>query len=168
MAGRSLNLRKANINDLSILQKWMKEKHIKETIPDDDWNWEIELLRDPIWREQLIAEVEGEAIGFIQIYDPYLEETHYWGSIEPNLRAMDIWIGQKEFLGQGYGTKMMKLALNKCFENKEVTQVLVDPLANNPKAIKFYEHLGFKFLENRTWDNVNCAVYGLSREDFFR
>ena len=45
--------------------------------PDDEWNWEAELNRNPEWREQLVAESNGEPIGFIQIIDPFSEETFY-------------------------------------------------------------------------------------------
>jgi aminoglycoside 6'-N-acetyltransferase len=44
-----------------------------------DWGWQTELHRQPDWREQLIAEVEGIPIGFLQIIDPAQEEEHYWG-----------------------------------------------------------------------------------------
>ncbi|MBW4489639.1 MAG: acetyltransferase [Trichocoleus desertorum ATA4-8-CV12] len=54
----------------------------------------------------MIAEIEGRAIGFIQIIDPTLEESHYWGDIAANLRAIDIGIGEATDLGKGYGTKM--------------------------------------------------------------
>ena len=43
----------------------------------------------------------------MQIIDPLAEPTHYWGEVEPNLRALDIWIGEKDALGRGYGTAMM-------------------------------------------------------------
>ncbi len=103
-----IHLRKANINDLPILEYWDTLEHVIESDPNDDWNWEIELQRDPEWREQLIAEIGGKPIGFIQIIDPAEEETYYWGGIGPNKRAIDIWIGNAKDLGKGYGTEMMR------------------------------------------------------------
>ena len=40
---------------------------------------EEELKRNPAWREQLVAELDGKAIGFVQIIDPYLEDSHLVG-----------------------------------------------------------------------------------------
>lgn len=60
-------------------------------------------------------------IGFIQIIDPVREESHYWGDVAENLRAIDIWIGAETDLGKGYGTKMMQLALVRCFADLSVT-----------------------------------------------
>lgn len=163
-----ITLRKATINDLETLLHWDNQQHVIDADPDDDWNWEYELKREPEWREQLMAEHQNRPIGFIQIIDPAKEESHYWGEIAPNKRAIDIWIGEKADLGKGYGTQMMRLALEKCFENKDIIEVLIDPLASNKRAIKFYKKLGFTFLEERTFDTSHCEVYTIKREDWLK
>jgi len=166
----SINLRPANIDDLALLRHWHEQPHVLAATgatTGDDWGWETELAKNPAWREQLIAELDGRPLGFIQIIDPRLEETHYWGAdCPPNLRAIDIWIGEAGDLGKGYGTTMMKLALEKCFAAPEVTAVIIDPLASNGSAIRFYERLGFKFVERRQFDDDDCTVYRLERADW--
>lgn len=158
-----IHLRPATIDDLDLLRQWDEEPHVVESDPNDDWGWEVELARDPDWREQLIAEIDGRSIGFIQIIDPALEDSHYWGEIEPNLRAIDIWIGAEADLGQGYGTQMMKLAISRCFADPLVTAILIDPLASNTRAHRFYERLGFRFVEPRRFGEDDCFVYRLNR-----
>jgi aminoglycoside 6'-N-acetyltransferase len=106
-------LRSAAIRDLETLLHWDEQDHVRTCDPNDDWNWQMELTRHPPWREQLIFEVDGHPIGFVQIIDPGEEESNYWGSVPANLRAIDIWIGNQENLGKGYGTIMMKLALQR-------------------------------------------------------
>ena len=159
-----MNLRPATIKDLDLVQYWDTKQHVIDCDPDDDWDWEKELSRNPEWREQLIAESDGEPIGFIQIIDPFLEETHYWGEVEPTKRAIDIWIGEERNLNKGYGTTMMKLAIEKCFGDKSVDGILIDPLKSNIKAQRFYEKIGFKFVEERDFDQTPCIVYELKRE----
>src|SRR5215210_6835221 len=105
-----MQLRKATLDDLSLLQHWDEQPHNIAADPNDDWNWETELGLNQDWREQLIAELDGRPIGFIQIIDPAKEDSHYWGDVPNNLRAIDIWIGEKEDLAKGYGTEMMRLA----------------------------------------------------------
>ena len=163
-----INLRTATIKDLDTLMYWDTKQHVIDSDPDDDWNWQNELKRDPEWRQQLIAELDGEPIGVVQIIDPEKEETHYWGDIGPNKRAIDIWIGEEQNLGKGYGTEMMTQALKICFESKEVEKVLIDPLESNLKAIRFYKRLGFKFVEKSTFGGQCCDVYSLSREDWLK
>lgn len=158
-----ITLRKATINDLKLLEYWDAQDHVIAADPNDDWNWQVELGRDPAWREQLIAEKDGEALGFIQIIDPAEEESHYWGAEAPNKRAIDIWIGDKENLGKGYGTQMMALALDRCFANPVVTEVLIDPLESNLRAIAFYKRIGFQFREKRRFGKDHCEVYTITR-----
>ncbi len=166
MAKVEVNLRPATIQDLALLQHWDKQPHVIASDPNDDWQWEQELKHDPEWREQLIAQLGDRPIGCIQIIDPALEEEHYWGDVEPNLRAIDIWIGEAEDLGKGYGTKMMQLALERCFVDSLVTAVLVDPLASNTRAHKFYQRFGFKLLEKRRFNLDDCFVFRLTRKDW--
>ncbi len=159
-----IELRPASMKDLELLKYWDTKQHVIDCDPDDGLDWEVELSRNPEWREQLIAELNGEPIGFILIIDPYLEETNYWGNVERNRRAIDIWIGEEKNLNQGYGTKMMKLAIRRCFENPSVNGILIDPLKSNTKAHKFYERLGFKFIEERQFDGTDCFVYEFKRK----
>lgn len=152
-----IELRQATINDLDLVKYWDTKQHIIDCDPDDEWNWEVELKRKPVWREQLVAELDGEPIGFIQIIDPTLEETKYWGEVEPNKKAIDIWIGEEQNLNKGYGTKMMELAIDRCFKDKSIDGILIDPLKSNLKALRFYERLGLNSLrkENLT---EQCAL----------
>jgi len=159
-----IKLRKALISDLPLVKYWDTKQHVIDCDPDEDWDWETELSRDPDWREQLVAELDGKPIGFIQIIDPYLEETHYWGDVAPNKRAIDIWIGEEENLNKGYGTIMMNMAIERCFRESAVEAILIDPLKSNTKAHRLYERLGFQFVEERTFDETICFIYKLKKE----
>jgi aminoglycoside 6'-N-acetyltransferase len=158
-----INLRPATLTDLELLRYWDKQAHVVAADPNDGWGWEVELTRTPDWREQLIAEIAGRPIGFIQIIDPAREDSHYWGDVPENLRAIDIWIGEEADLGKGYGTTMMQLALTRCFADPSVTAVLIDPLASNTRAQRFYERLGFQCIDRRWFGEDDCLVYRLNR-----
>jgi aminoglycoside 6'-N-acetyltransferase len=160
---REMTLRPATLADVDLLRHWDEQPHVVESDPNDDWNWEVELPHTPPWRAQLIAELDGRPIGFLQIIDPALEETHYWGDCAPNLRAIDIWIGEQSDLGKGYGTEMMRLAIARCFADPAVTAILIDPLLSNVRAHRFYERLGFRFVAPRRFGEDDCVVYRLER-----
>jgi aminoglycoside 6'-N-acetyltransferase len=161
-----ITLRPASIDDLKLLKYWDTQPHVISADPNDDWEWEKELKHSPAWREQLIAELDGLPIGFIQIIDPALEESHYWGDISAGYRAIDIWIGESENLGKGYGSVIMQLAINSCFSNPGVHTILIDPLASNRRAHQFYERLGFRFVEPHRFGNDDCFIYRLDRENW--
>lgn len=163
-----VTLRSATPDDFELLERWSEQPHVSAAAPDADWAWETELRRSPDWREQLIAEVDGRSVGFVQIIDPAREESSYWGEVPAGLRAIDIWIGEESDLGKGFGTAMMHLAIRRCFADPAVSAVLLDPLASNTRAHRFYERLGFHFVERRTFGGDDCFVYCLNRGDYMQ
>ena len=159
----AVSLRLAGMNDLALLRKWDEMPQVQAADPLSDWQWETELARTVPWREQLIAKAGNRPIGFVQIIDPALEDDHYWGDCPPNQRAIDIWIGEPDYLGQGYGSEMMRQAIARCFAPPQVTAILIDPLARNVRARRFYARFGFKLLEYRWFGPDYCAVHRLAR-----
>lgn len=164
----SLSFRPASLADLSLLREWDEQPHNIAADPNDDWEWETELVKTPDWRQQLIAELDGRPIGFVEIIDPAREEYHYWGDVPNHLRAIDIWIGAASDLGRGYGTIMMTLALERAFAEATVEEVLIDPLESNVRARKFYEKMGFRAVGPRTFGEDRCMVYTLPRIEWER
>jgi len=158
-----ITLRDATPVDLALLRGWDEREHVIAGHTDADWGWEVELARSPDWREQLIIETDGVPIGFVQIIDPAREDSHYWGEVGPDLRAIDIWIGEAAYLGRGYGSAAMRSAIERCFADPAVGAILIDPLAANVRAHRFYERLGFRFVERRDFGGDDCFIYRLDR-----
>lgn len=159
-------LRKATLHDLDLLTHWDRQPHVIACDPSELGDWKEELTEDYDWQQLLISEVDDEPIGFLQVIDPAKEETHYWGDVPSNLRALDIWIGEAYNLSKGYGTMMMKMAFDKCFSDPKITAILIDPLKSNTNAHRFYERLGFEFVEERTFEQDVCFVYELTRSQW--
>lgn len=159
----AVTLRSATPADLELLRRWDRDPEVREALIDADWGWERELQRHPPWREWYIAEADGRPVGFIQIIDPENEESRYWGCMDPGHRAIDIWIGEPQARNKGYGARMMDLAVERCFADPSVHTVLIDPLASNGRACRFYERQGFEFVVERTFGEHACRVYRLTR-----
>jgi aminoglycoside 6'-N-acetyltransferase len=154
-------------DDIPLLKAWDEKPHVASSGGDDDWyDWDREVPRHADWGELLIAEHDGRPVGVLEIIDPAREPTHYWGKIEAGLRAIDIWIGEEGDLGRGLGTGMMRAAINRCFAEGGVSAIVIDPLASNARARRFYERIGFKFVELRRFEKDMCAVYRLDREAY--
>ncbi len=96
-----IQLRPAGFSDLELLQRWDKAPRVIAAKGTEDWGWQTELHRQPDWREQLIAEVEGTPVGFLQIIDPARDESHYWGECQDGLRAIDIGLVKQLTLAVG-------------------------------------------------------------------
>lgn len=168
----SIILRPATVADVPLFNRWDRQPHVISATTDDPEAekafegayWPDELSTQDEHNQYLIAELEGRPIGAMQMIDPHRESTHYWGEIEPNLRALDIWIGEPDCLGKGYGETMMRLAFQLCFTDPAVTAIVIDPLASNARVHKFYQHLGFRPMGRRTFGHDDCLVHELTRE----
>jgi aminoglycoside 6'-N-acetyltransferase len=164
-----MQLRPATPDDLDLLRHWDSQPHVAAAFGGDGWyDWPAELAGPQPWHELLIAEADGRPVGFLEITDPVLEPTQYWGPQPGNVRAVDIWIGEAADLGRGLGTAMMRLALARCFADPRVAAVLVDPLATNERAHRFYERQGFHPVERRVFEREECLVLRLERADWER
>lgn len=174
MSSSSVTLRPATLEDVAVLERWDREPHVIAATSDDpdvetafgDHDWRQELALQSEFSGYFIAEADGRPIGAMQIIDPHREPEHYWGDIEPNLRALDIWIGKLADTGKGYGRSMMRLALQRCFSAREATAVVIDPLSSNIRAHRFYQRLGFKVVGPRRFGEDHCLVHKLIREDW--
>lgn len=170
-----ITLRPAVVADAALLAKWDEEPHVIACVTDNpeastafegiDWAGEIAASTED--SHYLIAEADGRPIGAMQVIDPHTEPTHYWGEIEPDLRALDIWIGEPDALGQGFGTIMMTQAIDACFAQSEVKAIVIDPLTSNTDAHRFYRRLGFVAVGRQVFnDEDDCLVHRLSRADW--
>jgi len=160
----SIQLRPAKPEDIPVLQYWDTQPHVIAATGSDassDWAEDIGLTGPAF--QTLISEQDGRPVGVVQIIDPAEEPTHYWGDCERNLRAIDIWIGEPDCLGQGLGTQMMRQAIERCFAAPEVTAILIDPLESNTDAQRFYRRLGFEVVGPRRFGDDDCTVMRLMR-----
>ena len=167
-----ITLRPMQLSDVPLLECWDRQPHVIAATTDDpsatkafgDTYWPDELaLVAPDYR-YYIAELGDRAIGALQIIDPHTEPTHYWGEIEPNLRAIDIWIGSPDDLGKGHGEQMMRQAFQLCFSEVDITAIVIDPLASNARARRFYRRLGFVEEGRCMFGDDDCLVHRLTRE----
>lgn len=157
-------LRTATLDDVDLLSYWDTKPHVIAATGDNDViDWTDEITNADSTFEILIAEDDGRPIGVVQIIDPELERTHYWGDAEPDQRAIDIWIGEEADLGRGFGTAMMTLALDYCFTPPDVTAVLIDPLESNVAARRFYARVGFVDVGPRRFGTDDCMVMRITR-----
>ena len=157
-----VDLRLAVAADIPTLERWESADHVVAISGDDEpWDWTVEI--DVPWQEVWIAEVEGRAIGVVVLLDANAEPSCYWGDVSPGTYAIDIWIGEPDALHRGYGTMMMRHALDRAFSEHDTHEILIDPLETNTDAIGFYKHLGFKEVGPRRFGTDDCLVLQMDR-----
>ena len=167
-----IRLRRATPDDAEVLTRWDRDPDVVACTTDDpeaevafgDHDWREEIGADSDVSFHVIAEEAGRPVGAMQIIDPHREPTHYWGDVEPGLRALDVWIGDPSDRGRGLGAEMMRAAHALCFATPDVTAIVIDPLESNTRALRFYRRLGYVDAGPRIFDGVDrCRVMRLTR-----
>lgn len=141
----TMTFRKATINDISV---------IVEMIADDLLGKNRENYQNPLPKEYLdafkkintdenqelivVENEDAEIIGTLQL--SFIQYLTYRGGIRAQIEAVRI---RKDKRGSGIGKTMFKWAINRAKKrNADLLQLTSDK--KRPKAIKFYEDLGFK------------------------
>jgi aminoglycoside 6'-N-acetyltransferase len=175
--GERLVLRMATLDDVGVLERWDREPSVIACTTDDPGAEQA--FESAVWADEIaansnvtcyyLAELDGRPIGAMQVIDPQAEPTHYWGDIEPGLRAIDIWIGDPRDRNAGHGSAMMTAVIERCFEDGAVSAIIIDPLNSNADAHRFYRRLGFEVVGRRVFNGEDdCLVHRLERGDWVR
>ena len=136
----NLNIRKASIDDVPLILKFIKElsvyeKRSKEVVATEDTLRET-LFRDKPYAQVLIAEIEGKPVGYALYF------YHFSTFIgRPGLYIEDVYVSE-EYRGKRIGTALFKYCAHIAKENKCV-RMEWSVLKWNP-ARKFYDHMGAK------------------------
>lgn len=161
----TVSLRPATLDDLDRLRAWSAAPHVQASLgADAGFEWPNDLQRTGDGLEINIIQVDGRPIGVIVVLNPAVDTYTYWGEVGDNVRALDVWIGEADMLGQGYGSTAMRLAIDNCFTKAGAARILIDPLASNTRAIAFYARLGFQVLETRVFETEVCTVMSIERD----
>jgi aminoglycoside 6'-N-acetyltransferase len=140
--------------DLPLLAAWLERPHVAEWWNDaEDKAAEIrEAMTDPSTRP-FIVELEGRPIGYIQCYDPHLEEDHPYRDQRKGTLGIDQFIGEPELVGIGHGSRLIAAFVEDLFR-QGAPRVIIDPDPRNGRAIRAYEKAGFTAFDTRT------SIYG--------
>ena len=161
-----VTFRRASMDDVMLLEVMSNAPHVLSNLgTDQPWDWphEVEASCQEVWISDLSA--TSTPVGVVVVLDAAADPSGYWGEVSPGTYAIDIWISDASQLRKGYGTVMMKHAIDRCFHVHNAHTILIDPLAKNEGAIAFYQHLGFEVIGPRTFGADECIVLRLRRPD---
>lgn len=59
--------------------------------------------------------------------------------------GVDLFIGEPEYIGKGYGQKLLSQFIKKVakVQYKNASGIIADPSVNNPASIRMFEKVGF-------------------------
>jgi aminoglycoside 6'-N-acetyltransferase len=140
--------------DLPMIAGWLAEPHVAEWWDDPETDIaEIAGHIDSVSVEPLIIELDGRPIGYLQSYDPHLEDDHPYQDQPFGTLGVDLSIGPAELVGVGHGSAALRQFVDELFA-EGAPRVIIDPDPANARAIRAYEKAGFRAFDTRR------SVYG--------
>jgi aminoglycoside 6'-N-acetyltransferase len=142
-------------HDYELLATWLNDEQVKVFWHGRDEAFPMERILDkygPRTRGEVpttpcFITLDGRPIGYIQFYrtDDWSEWRDKIG-LEPRADrwALDIVIGEPEHWNRGLGTRAVTALVRYLFAEKAASEVVLDPVADNPRAIRCYEKAGFR------------------------
>jgi RimJ/RimL family protein N-acetyltransferase len=135
--------------DLPMVHAWLQRPHVAEWWREPTTLAELE--RDYVpgtttgsSTRAYIAILDGEPVGFIQSYVAMGSGEGWWEQeTDPGTRGIDQFLANAEQLGRGIGSAMVRLFVERLFEDPAVTKVQADPSPENQRAIRCYRRAGF-------------------------
>lgn len=156
-----VELRELSLNDTDKIVKWRNQDFVLENFIDkrlitkeSHINYFHSRIETGLVK-QFIIECDGVDVGttFLRDIDYQKKEAEF-----------GIFIGEKDYLSKGVGSKAAKLIIEFGFEKLQLDKIFLRVLSNNTRAQKSYEKVGFhlddsnKYLKNEGVDEIFMVI----------
>jgi RimJ/RimL family protein N-acetyltransferase len=143
--GQRIRLRAVEHSDLTRFVEWLNDPEVTAGLTlylplsmGDEEQWYQGMRQRPPAEHPLVIEIKVADgwkmignLGFI--------------GVDWRVRSAEvgIFIGEKTLWNQGYGSEAMKLILRHGFQTLNLNRIFLRVFANNPRAIRSYEKVGY-------------------------
>jgi RimJ/RimL family protein N-acetyltransferase len=143
--GEKVRLRHVEREDLPQFVEWLNDPEVTQglsmRIPlsmDEEESWYEQVLKRPNEERPLCIEAKHEE-------DWKLIGNSGFFTVDWRNRSAEIgiFIGDKDYWNQGYGTEVVRLILEHGFSTLNLHRIFLRVIADNQRAIHVYEKIGF-------------------------
>jgi putative acetyltransferase len=164
-----MKIREFKREDLNIMRVWLGQDYIQKYFgAPQDWIKEISDNISADWVKYFIVECDTP-IGFFQYYETDKAPQGEWSAEPIGTVGIDYLIGDTEYLGKGYGSKIVRLLVDLIKSKNEYDYIVADPIAENESSKKVLENNGFKQNTNGLFcldlTNTEIKIYRASKQD---
>ncbi len=167
---RSLTFEPLREQDIPTLYSWRREPHIREFVQRQAPTWEgirdkyLPRL-DPAWPTKCFLSCDSGPMGYIQTYR-IADWPEYAATLsEVSGISVDLFIGDPEYLGKGWGRVILLKFLNEVafpmFPEEQVCWILHDKL--NHRVLRASRAAGFRYVRDVLEEGIPNELLVLSR-----
>jgi diamine N-acetyltransferase len=142
---KRVRLRAVEREDLPRFQHWLNDEEVTAglmvslplSLVEED-TWFDKMIKGPAEEHSLVIEVrQGEA--WVPV------GSCGFSAVDGRIRSAEvgIFIGEKTFWNQGYGTQVMRMLVRHGFETLNLNRIFLHVHDTNTRAIRSYERAGF-------------------------
>ncbi len=167
--GDRVRLRGIERSDLPRCVTWLNDAEVRQHLlvylplsMADEEVWFEQMSKRPAEEHPLVIEIKA-AEGWTPIGNTSFHSINW----RDRSAEFGIFIGEKRFWNQGYGSEATRLMLRHGFNNLNLYRIYLHVYETNPRAIRSYERAGFvlegrlrhdRFLDGRYIDVLLMAV----------
>ena len=152
--------------DLPMVRRWMDGVHWRQWWGEADAEIaDIAAHIGSVSVEPMIAELDGKAIAYVQVYDPHLEDGHPYQDQPTGTLGIDLSIGEADMIHRGHGSAILS-ALAAMLFDEGAPRLVIDPDPANLAAIRAYEKAGFRAFDTRLIEYGPALMMALGNPDF--
>lgn len=132
--------------DLPGIEQWLHAEHVRRWWPHRP---QRELAEMAGYIEgggvaPFLAWAGARPVGYLQIYHANPEPFWAGHALPVETFGIDLFLGEADMIGRGWGSRLVRLALRRLFAMPEVARVHIDPDPANTAAVRAYEKAGFR------------------------
>lgn len=139
--------------DLPLMLTWFALPHVAAWWHEsNDLNFVAAKYRSKLSggkRDQFLIWIAGRPVGYIQWNDA-AEDPLWNGLYQAGTYGVDVLIGDPNFVGKGYGPRVLVQFIKEHLLPLNPQKIIVDPEIENIRAIRCYEKVGF--VKTQEWD----------------
>jgi diamine N-acetyltransferase len=144
--GKRVRLRAIDRKDLPLFVTWLNDPEVRENISiyiplsiNQEEEWFNSMLKQPLEEQPLTIEVlQGEEWSVVGNMSLFKLDLHNRSA------EVGIFIGDKQYWGQGYGVDAMRLMQRHGFNHLNLNRIYLRVNETNQRGIRCYEKSGFK------------------------
>lgn len=164
-------------HDVHLMLEWLDDPEVNRWYQEGDHSLENYRQRfaPEATTHKFIILIDDHPVGYLQVYR-LSDEPEYADQLglDHDAVSIDLFIGDKDFRGKGWGSDVLRVALDRIvFGQMRADYACINPDPTNLRAVRSYERTGFRgdrvvWVQDEAPENTGHErIMLLSREVFY-